>query len=71
MPEAVGKLADPEWRRQRARKAGVTRTTPKYHLDRVRAMVEASRVAQGLEPVVVDELTLGRIGELLRVDEAA
>lgn len=62
---STGKLADSEWRRDRASKAGRTRTTPEYHLARVREMVAKSREAQGLPAVVTDELTLGRIADLL------
>mgnify|MGYP003620449489 CR=1 FL=1 len=67
MPDSPGgdKVADPEFRRARASKAGRARTTPEYHLDRVRSMVVASREAQGLPPVVTDELTLGRIAAIL------
>lgn len=71
MPEStrsVGKLADPEWRRERASKAGRSRTTPEYHLDRIREIVERTRAEQGLPPVVVDELTLARVAELVRSD---
>lgn len=67
MPEPLGgKLADPQWRRDRARKAGQSRTTPEYHLSRIREIVETTRAKQGLPPVVVDELTLGRVAELVR-----
>lgn len=65
MPAPTGKLADPAWRHNRARKAAEARTTPDYHLDRVRDLVEQSRVSQGLPPTVVDELTLGEIADLL------
>lgn len=70
MPEAPcgnsGKLADPEWRKARARKAGQARTSPEYHLARIREIVERTRAKQGLPPVVADELTLARIAELVR-----
>lgn len=70
MPETPtvggGKLADPEWRRERARKAGRSRTTPEYHLDRIREIVETTRAEQGLPPIVVDQLTLARVAELVR-----
>jgi hypothetical protein len=59
------KLADPAWRHERARKAAAARTTPDYYLDRVRALVERTRQEQGLPPVIVDDLTLGKIAELL------
>lgn len=65
-----GKLADPEWRRSRASKAGRARTTPDYHLDRIRELVARTRAEQGLDAVVVDELTLGHVAELLRGADA-
>ena len=67
-PSGTGsKLADPQWRQDRARKAGQARTTPDYHLTRLREIVSTTRAAQGLPPVTVDDLTLGRVAELLRV----
>ena len=69
MPDSTGKLADPAFRRNRASKAALTRTTPDYHLNRVRQIVEETRRAQGLPPVVVDDLTLGRIAALLAASE--
>lgn len=67
-PSRTGsKLADPEWRRDRARKAGQARTTPDYHLARIREIVSTTRAEQGLPPTTLDDLTLGRVAELLRV----
>ena len=60
------KLDDPAWRRDRARKAGSSRTTPQYHLDKLRAAVAESRAKQGLPPTVADDLTLGRLAELFK-----
>jgi len=37
------------------------------HLARIRETVSTTRAAQGLPPVTVDDLTLGRVAELLRV----
>lgn len=72
MPENhVGKLADPEWRRSRAKKAGQARTTPDYHLNRIREIVAATRAEQGLPPVVVDDLTLRRVAELVSAGRTA
>jgi hypothetical protein len=75
MPESSrlvgGKLADPEWRRSRARKAGRARTTPLYHLERLREVVETTRAEQGLPPTVTDALALGYLAELLRGPNAA
>ena len=65
MPESTGKLADPTWRHERASKAARTRTTGDYHLTRVRELVTRSRAAQGLGPVVTDDLTLGEIASLI------
>jgi hypothetical protein len=42
-----------------------------YNLDRIRELVVASRAAQGLPPVIVDELTLGRVAEILWAPGAA
>ena len=61
------KLADPEWRQERASRAGRARTTPEYHLDHVREIVRQTRAAQGLPPVIVEDLTIGRVGEMFRV----
>lgn len=58
------KLSDPAWRRDRARAAARTRTTPEYYLDRLRAAVADSRSKQGLPPVVTDDLTLRRVAEI-------
>lgn len=66
MSEYVGKLADPDWRTARARKAGQARTSPEYHMSRIREIVTTTRAAQGLPPVVVDELTLARVAELVQ-----
>jgi hypothetical protein len=65
----TGKLADPAWRQARAAKAGRARTTGSYHLNRVRDLVTRSRAAQGLGPVVTDDLTLGEIAALLEAAE--
>ena len=70
-PGKSGKLNDPEWLRQRAHNAAVARTTPEYHLDRVRDFVARSRSEQGLEPLVVDDLTLGQAATLLGVSAHA
>jgi hypothetical protein len=61
------KLADPEWRRSRASRAGRARTTPEYHLAHVREIVRQTRAAQGLPPVIVEDLTIGRVAEMFRV----
>lgn len=58
-------LADPAWRRARAKKAGEARTTPEYHLERIREIVKRTRTEQGLPPTVVDSLTLGSIAQLI------
>ena len=63
--ENAGKLGDPTWRRARASAAGRARTTPEYHLARIRAAVVESRAKQGLGPVITDDLTLRRVAELL------
>lgn len=65
MPASTGKLQDPEWRHERARKAAAARTTGTYHLSRVRDLVERSRADQGLPPTVVDDFTLEQIATLL------
>lgn len=44
--------------------ADVTRD---FQLDRIREIVMTTRAAQGLPPITVDQLTLGRVAELLRV----
>jgi hypothetical protein len=61
-----GKLSDPDWLRERASKAGKSRTTPDYHLARITEIVERTRAEQGLPPVVVDELTLANVAALVR-----
>jgi hypothetical protein len=70
MPETPStgseKLADPEWRRSRASRAGRARTTPEYHLSHVREIVKQTRAAQGLPPVIVEDLTIGRVAEMFR-----
>lgn len=65
-PSLPRKLDDPEWRQARARKAGSARTTPDYHLDRIRELVARTRAAQGLPEVVVDDLTLSKVAEILK-----
>jgi hypothetical protein len=64
-PTITGSITDPEFRRKRARHAAKARTSPAYHIGRVRDLVTSSRAAQGLPPVVTDELTLGQIAELI------
>lgn len=64
--DIVGKLDDPAWRRARARTAARARTTPEYHLERLRSAVAESRAKQGLPPTITDELTLGRVAELFK-----
>lgn len=73
MPDARSgdKLADPAWRRARARAAAHARTTPEYHLEQLRAAVAESRAAQGLPPIVTDDLTLARVADLLRLHKEA
>lgn len=60
------RLADPAWRTARAKKAGAARTTPDYHLERIRDLVARTRAEQGLPDIVVDDLTLGRVAEILK-----
>lgn len=62
---------DPAVARERASKAGRSRTTPGYHLGKVRELVERTRAEQGLPPVVTDDLTLGRVAEIFRLAEPA
>jgi hypothetical protein len=56
---------DPVVAHERAVKAAQARTSPRYHLSRVRDLVEASRAAQGLPTTVVDHLTLGQVATLI------
>lgn len=58
---------DPAVAHERATKAARARTTPDYHLAKVREIVERTRAEQGLPPVVTDDLTLGRVSDILRL----
>jgi hypothetical protein len=73
MPETPSpgseKLADPEWRKLRARRAGQARNSPSYHLSRVTEIVERTRAEQGLPPVVTEDLTIGYVASVFRVIE--
>ncbi len=72
MPDPVRRRnVDPVVAHERAVKAAQARTSPRYHLARVREVVEASRAAQGLPPTVVDALTLGQVAALLEGDPDA
>ena len=57
-----GKLADPIFRRERATKAAVARTTPDYHLTKLEEHVRA--VAEGLPPLT--DAQRQRLAALLR-----
>jgi hypothetical protein len=74
-PSYTGKLADPSFRRERARKAAAARLSIDHHidkvveagptltteqLDRLRQAVARSRAAQGLPPVVTDPAAIQR-----------
>jgi hypothetical protein len=63
----TGRLADPEFRHDRAAKAARSRTTPEYHVRRIRDLVDKTRAEQGLPPHVTDPLTLARVAEILRL----
>lgn len=64
-PAITGSITDPEFRHRRAAHAAKARTSPAYHLDKIRELVEASRAAQGLPPTIVDSLTLDQIAALI------
>jgi hypothetical protein len=53
------KLDDPQWRRERARKARAAQDTPDYHIDRIRQIADTIKLS--------DE-QLARIAVLLRPD---
>ena len=63
----AGKLADPDFRHDRASRAGRSRTTPEYHVSRIRAIVDKTRAEQGLPPHVTDPLTLAKVADILRL----
>jgi hypothetical protein len=66
----VGKLADPQWRHDRAVKAATVaarnRTTPEGLVAALRQIVDRTRAEQGLPPHVTDGLTLATVADLLR-----
>jgi hypothetical protein len=62
----TGLLADPTFRRTRAKRARAAQSTGSYHLEKVREIVERTRAQQGLPPVITDQLTLAKVADILR-----
>lgn len=65
MPVHTGKLTDPIWRQARAAKAARARTTPEYHLTRLREF--AAR--RGVTNDDLDALTLANVAEFIESDD--
>jgi hypothetical protein len=68
---AASKTLTPEQRHARASKAARARTTPEYHVSRIRDIVDRTRAEQGLPPHVTDPLTLAKVADILRLPTEA